>query len=97
MLGAGQFDATGGWHGTLYLRGGGDPTFGSSGFDQSAYGTGATIQRLVANLIRNTGIVSVQGPIVGDESYFDSLRGTPATDYQPDLADVEGIVRLLTG
>jgi serine-type D-Ala-D-Ala carboxypeptidase/endopeptidase (penicillin-binding protein 4) len=71
------------WSGTLYIRGGGDPTFGSEGFDQSQYGGGATLQRLVSNLLRATGIRALKGNVVGDESRFDSRRGTPATDYQP--------------
>ena len=83
VLGIGALDSAGGWHGTLYLKGGGDPTFGSASFDQLQYGTGATMQRLVANLISKTGITSIHGRIVGDESYFDSVRGTPATDFQP--------------
>jgi serine-type D-Ala-D-Ala carboxypeptidase/endopeptidase (penicillin-binding protein 4) len=82
VLGSGTLDGQGGWHGALYLRGGGDPTFGSLGFDRSSYGTGATIGRLVGNLVRTTGIASLQGRIVGDESYFDSLRGTPATGFR---------------
>jgi serine-type D-Ala-D-Ala carboxypeptidase/endopeptidase (penicillin-binding protein 4) len=71
------------WNGTLYIRGGGDPTFGSQGFDQSNYGAGATIQRLVDNLVRQAAITAINGNIVGDESWFDSVRGTPATDDQP--------------
>jgi len=55
------------WTGTLYLKGGGDPTFGSASFDHFAYGGGATVQRLVANLIRTQGITSIQGRVVGDE------------------------------
>jgi D-alanyl-D-alanine carboxypeptidase/D-alanyl-D-alanine-endopeptidase (penicillin-binding protein 4) len=77
------------WIGTLYIRGGGDPTFGSQGFDQSDYGDGATIQRLVSNLVRATGIRALKGSVVGDESKFDSRRGTPATGYQPS-GSVEG-------
>jgi serine-type D-Ala-D-Ala carboxypeptidase/endopeptidase (penicillin-binding protein 4) len=82
VLGAGTLDAKGGWHGTLYLKGGGDPTFGSASYDRNAYGAGATMQRLVAELIHKTGITSVHGAIVGDESYFDSRRGTAATAFQ---------------
>jgi serine-type D-Ala-D-Ala carboxypeptidase/endopeptidase (penicillin-binding protein 4) len=89
VLGVGSLDTTGGWHGTLYLRGGGDPTFGADFFDRQAYGAGATMQRLVANLIAQTGLTAVHGPIVGDESYFDSLRGTPATGFAPNTL-VEG-------
>jgi D-alanyl-D-alanine carboxypeptidase/D-alanyl-D-alanine-endopeptidase (penicillin-binding protein 4) len=39
--------------------------------------------------VATSGITSVHGPIVGDESYFDSLRGTPATGYAPSTV-VEG-------
>jgi D-alanyl-D-alanine carboxypeptidase/D-alanyl-D-alanine-endopeptidase (penicillin-binding protein 4) len=82
VLGVGSVAAGGAWHGSLFLKGGGDPTFGSVSFDQSLYGTGASMHQLVGNLIRSTGITSVSGHIVGDESYFDPLRGTPATGYQ---------------
>lgn len=89
VLGTGRIEGRGVWHGVLYLRGGGDPTFGSASFDASAYGAGATVQQLVTNLHR-AGIKSIDGRIVGDESYFDSLRGTPATGFGVDLPDVEG-------
>jgi len=82
VLGRGTLTSRGTWDGTLYIRGGGDPTFGSQGFDQSNYGGGATIQRLVSNLLHATGIRALSGNVVGDESKFDSLRGTPATGYQ---------------
>jgi serine-type D-Ala-D-Ala carboxypeptidase/endopeptidase (penicillin-binding protein 4) len=88
VYGVGTLEPHGLFDGTLYLRGGGDPTFGDATFDQAAYGTGATVQQLVANL-RRAGITSVEGRIVGDESYFDSVRGTPATGGQPNL-EVEG-------
>lgn len=94
VYGRGSFDSRGGWHGTLYLRGGGDPTFGSARFDHTWWGGGATIQRLVANVIRATGIKSVHGRIVGDESYFDSLRGTSESGFQWD-PDMEGSLSAL--
>jgi D-alanyl-D-alanine carboxypeptidase/D-alanyl-D-alanine-endopeptidase (penicillin-binding protein 4) len=75
--------------GTLFLRGGGDPTFGSASFDHASYGAGATVQRLVFNLQSATGIRALDGNIVADESMLDSLRGTPATGYAPAL-EVEG-------
>jgi D-alanyl-D-alanine carboxypeptidase/D-alanyl-D-alanine-endopeptidase (penicillin-binding protein 4) len=43
---------------------------------------------LAANAAK-TGITSLEGRIVGDETYFDNLRGTPATGYKADL-EVEG-------
>ena len=90
ILGDGhQHGAT--FDGTLYLRGGGDPTFGSAGFDSASYGpgTGTTMQHLVSNLIHATGIRRLNGSLVADETYFDADRGTPATGNQPSI-EVEG-------
>jgi D-alanyl-D-alanine carboxypeptidase/D-alanyl-D-alanine-endopeptidase (penicillin-binding protein 4) len=90
VLGNGYEDSTGVWHGTLYLKGGGDPTFGWAAFDHANYGArGATVERLVANLIRATGITAVQGRIDADASYFDTHLGTPATGYAAS-GEVEG-------
>ena len=83
LLGVGPAAPASTYHGTLYLRGGGDPTFGSAGFDRANYGTGADVQQLVADLVHGTGIRALKGNVVADESFFDSLRGTPATGYQP--------------
>jgi serine-type D-Ala-D-Ala carboxypeptidase/endopeptidase (penicillin-binding protein 4) len=88
VLGSGQQRGST-FDGTLYLRGGGDPTFGSAGFDSSAYGTGATMQHLVSNLVSVTGIKRLEGSVVADETIFDADRGTPATGNQPSI-DVEG-------
>jgi D-alanyl-D-alanine carboxypeptidase/D-alanyl-D-alanine-endopeptidase (penicillin-binding protein 4) len=85
VYGTGSLGADGTWNGNLYLRGGGDPTFGSAAYDRYAYGGGATMQALVSNLLNQTGIRAVQGAIVGDESRFDSDRGTPATGNRPNL------------
>jgi D-alanyl-D-alanine carboxypeptidase/D-alanyl-D-alanine-endopeptidase (penicillin-binding protein 4) len=81
VYGVGSLTADGIWDGTLFLKGGGDPTFGSAKFNAEMYGTGATVQDLVTNL-EATGIRGVDGKIVGDDSYFDALRGGPSTDYQ---------------
>jgi D-alanyl-D-alanine carboxypeptidase/D-alanyl-D-alanine-endopeptidase (penicillin-binding protein 4) len=88
VLGVGQQNG-GTFTGTLYLRGGGDPTFGSAGFDHSNYGAGASVQRLVFNLKSSTGIHALNGNVVADETMFDSRRGTPATGFGPSI-DVEG-------
>jgi serine-type D-Ala-D-Ala carboxypeptidase/endopeptidase (penicillin-binding protein 4) len=86
----GRGTQTGGtFDGTIYLRGGGDPTFGSSSFDVASYGTGATIQQLVAALQQATGITALHGNVVADESMFDSDRGTAATGNRPSI-DTEG-------
>jgi D-alanyl-D-alanine carboxypeptidase/D-alanyl-D-alanine-endopeptidase (penicillin-binding protein 4) len=90
VLGAGSLSPAGVWHGNLYLHGGGDPTFGSSAFIRSYYGAGASVSTLAQQLAAQ-GIHYVQGQIVGDESFLDSLRGGPTTDYAPDT-EVEGIL-----
>jgi len=85
VYGVGHMAAGGVWEGSLYLRGGGDPTFGSSAFIDSHYrGLGASVSSLVASLVRSSRIRRVTGSVYGDESYFDSLRGEPSSDYAWD-------------
>ena len=73
------------WEGSLYLRGGGDPTFGSSAFIRAHYGgVGASVSTLASQLVRTDGIHRITGSVLGDESWFDSLRGEPSSDYAPD-------------
>ena len=71
--------------GDLYLRGGGDPTFGDAAFIRNWYGgIGTNVATLAGQLVAATHITRVHGSVVGDESYFDSLRGDPASGYGPD-------------
>jgi D-alanyl-D-alanine carboxypeptidase/D-alanyl-D-alanine-endopeptidase (penicillin-binding protein 4) len=85
VLGVGHLAPGGVWEGSLYLRGGGDPTFGSTSFIRNHYGgVGASVSTLVTQLVRGDGIHRITGSIEGDESYFDSLRGEPSSDYAPD-------------
>jgi D-alanyl-D-alanine carboxypeptidase/D-alanyl-D-alanine-endopeptidase (penicillin-binding protein 4) len=84
VLGVGHLAPGGVWQGALYLRGGGDPTFGSSAFIRSHYGgVGASVSALAAQL-KADGIRRVTGKVDGDESYFDSLRGDPSSGYAWD-------------
>lgn len=66
-------DASGVLDGNLYLRGGGDPTFGTR-----------EARRLAATL-ELQGLTEVTGRVVGDESAFDSLRGGPASGYATSM------------
>ena len=53
VLGVGHLAPGGVWEGSLYLRGGGDPTFGSSSFIRSHYGgVGTSVSTLVSQLVR---------------------------------------------
>ena len=62
VLGDGELDENGVWRGNLYLRGGGDPTFGSSTYTRRFYGGGATVQQL-AKLIDRAGVERVTGRV----------------------------------
>ena len=73
VMGVGRLEPDGTWRGALYLRGGGDPTFGSLSFTRRAYGGGATTYQLAARLAA-AGVRRVVGPVLGDESLFDRLR-----------------------
>jgi D-alanyl-D-alanine carboxypeptidase/D-alanyl-D-alanine-endopeptidase (penicillin-binding protein 4) len=75
-------DAAGLYLGNIYLKGFGDPTFGTPGFIRANYGTGATISDLASRLVSGTGVTRIEGDIVGDESHFDSLRGTPYDGFR---------------
>ncbi|MBJ7459275.1 MAG: D-alanyl-D-alanine carboxypeptidase/D-alanyl-D-alanine-endopeptidase [Thermoleophilaceae bacterium] len=61
--------------GDLYLRGGGDPLFGNASFVTTNFGSGATLEKLAQGL-KSAGVRTVTGTIYGDESVFDSRRGT---------------------
>jgi serine-type D-Ala-D-Ala carboxypeptidase/endopeptidase (penicillin-binding protein 4) len=56
--------------GNLYLRGGGDPTFGTSAASQ------------LAGELKSAGLREVTGRVIGDESAFDGRRGPPSSGYR---------------
>lgn len=85
VLGSGHLARGGVWEGNIYLRGGGDPTFGTTSFIHSHYGgRGASVSTLVTQLVRVDGIHEITGSVEGDESLLNSLRGEPSSGYAPD-------------
>ncbi len=96
VLATGHLHRHGVWHGNLYLRGGGDPTFGDGGFIRNwDGGYGARVTTLVAQL-RRRGLRSVTGRVYGDGSRFDDLPGGPFTGSAPDVPDYGGEMSALT-
>jgi serine-type D-Ala-D-Ala carboxypeptidase/endopeptidase (penicillin-binding protein 4) len=85
VAGVGSLAPGGVWQGSLYLRGGGDPTFGSRAFIRSHYGgLGASVEALALQLVRTQGIREVTGKVLGDESYLNSARGEPSSGFAFD-------------
>jgi D-alanyl-D-alanine carboxypeptidase/D-alanyl-D-alanine-endopeptidase (penicillin-binding protein 4) len=96
VLGTGHLGAGGVWRGDLYLRGGGDPTFGDSTFNRVwELGYGPTASQLAAQLLHK-GIRRVTGSVVGDASLFDARRGGPGTAYAADTPDFGGQLSALS-
>jgi serine-type D-Ala-D-Ala carboxypeptidase/endopeptidase (penicillin-binding protein 4) len=75
VVGTGGLDALGVWRGDLYIKGAGDPTLSQ-----------AQILTLAATIAAQAGIVRVDGSVLGDESVFDALRGSPRTGFAIDRA-----------
>ena len=67
--------------GNLYLVGGGDPSFGASGVTN------------LARDVRRSGIRSVTGTVIGDDTIFDRRRGVPGTGYSASeyIAPLSGL------
>lgn len=65
VLGAGTLASGGTWRGNLYLRGGGDPTFGSTAAARADYGSRASAGALAQELVA-AGVRRVTGRLLGD-------------------------------
>ena len=70
VLGAIEVGDDGVVDGDLYLRGGGDPSFGLAE------------ARGLAGVLAGSGLTEVTGRVIGDESRFDSVRGGPASSFR---------------
>jgi D-alanyl-D-alanine carboxypeptidase/D-alanyl-D-alanine-endopeptidase (penicillin-binding protein 4) len=92
VRGTGVLEEDGVFRGSLYLVGGGDPSFGSRRFSRRSYGGGGTVEGLAA-LIDKAGIKRVTGRIYGDESRFDSRRGGPESGFRisPYVGPLSGL------
>ncbi|HEX3617132.1 MAG TPA: D-alanyl-D-alanine carboxypeptidase [Solirubrobacteraceae bacterium] len=90
VLGTGTLEHGGVWRGNLYLRGGGDPTFGDGSWNRAYEGGYGPTALELATQLRHDGIRRVTGHIFADDSLFDADRGGPATDNKPDTPDYGG-------
>ncbi len=68
-------------HGSLYLRGGGDPALGAPAFyNRFLGGLGTNLFALKAQ-VRASGITGVTGRLYADDTVFDRLRGVADSGY----------------
>jgi serine-type D-Ala-D-Ala carboxypeptidase/endopeptidase (penicillin-binding protein 4) len=93
LLTDGSLDRQGVLHGSLYLRGGGDPALGSPAFyDRYLGGVGTNLFALKAQL-RAAGVRTVTGRLYADDSVFDRLRGVADSGYatSPYIGPLSGL------
>lgn len=94
VYGDGAVDEDGVYRGDLYLKGFGDPTFGSSTFTRRAYGTGTTVDALASAVVDELGVTRIVGRVYGDETFFDRRRGTLYSNFALN-SDVGGSLSAL--
>jgi D-alanyl-D-alanine carboxypeptidase/D-alanyl-D-alanine-endopeptidase (penicillin-binding protein 4) len=93
LLGDGRIDERGVLHGSLYLRGGGDPALGEPAFyDRFLGGVGTDVFELAEGL-REAGVKSVTGRLYADDTVFDRLRGVADSGYatSPYIGPLSGL------
>jgi serine-type D-Ala-D-Ala carboxypeptidase/endopeptidase (penicillin-binding protein 4) len=90
VLISGRVDEEGVLHGSLYLKGGGDPTLGTPAFYGNGIGT--NLLALVPQ-IRRAGITAVTGRLYADDTIFDRLRGVADSGYatSPYIGPLSGL------
>ena len=67
--------------GDLWLRGGGDPAFGTLAYVRRHYGPSASSVESLVDALSQSGVTAVRGGIHGDESLFDQIRGVHDSSY----------------
>ncbi|HXV04499.1 MAG TPA: D-alanyl-D-alanine carboxypeptidase, partial [Solirubrobacterales bacterium] len=93
LLSDGALDEEGVLHGSLYLRGGGDPTLGVPSFyDRYLGGFGTNLLALKRGL-REAGVRRVTGRLYADDTIFDRLRGVADSGYatSPWIGPLSGL------
>jgi len=81
LFAAGRVDESGTLHGSLYLKGGGDPTLGTPPFIEGYLGGLGTNLYLLKRQLREAGIERVTGRLYADDTVFDRRRGVLDSGY----------------
>lgn len=89
----GKVDRKGVLKGSLYLRGGGDPSLGTTSFnDAYLAGEGTDIEK-IAREVKAAGIRQVSGRLFGDATVFDGVRGVADSGFatSPYIGPLSGL------
>jgi D-alanyl-D-alanine carboxypeptidase/D-alanyl-D-alanine-endopeptidase (penicillin-binding protein 4) len=76
-----EMSASGVLPGDVWLRGGGDPAFGTLAYVRRHYGSSASSMEHLVDQLDQLGLTAVRGGVHGDESYFDTVRGVRDSGY----------------
>jgi len=89
----GSLDPNGVLRGSLYLKGGGDPTLGTPAFTSSYLAGQGTNLFALTPQIRTAGIESITGRVYADATIFDNLRGVADSGYatSPYIGPLSGL------
>jgi D-alanyl-D-alanine carboxypeptidase/D-alanyl-D-alanine-endopeptidase (penicillin-binding protein 4) len=77
----GEINPDGVLTGDLWLRGGGDPAFGTLAYVRKHYGAAAGSVEDLVDQLAQLGLTAVRGGVHGDESLFDTIRGVHDSGY----------------
>ncbi len=79
--------------GNLYLKGGGDPSFGTRAFLGSYLGGEGTSVEALASQVARKGVKRVTGIVFADDTIFDRLRGVADSGYatSPWIGPLSGL------
>jgi serine-type D-Ala-D-Ala carboxypeptidase/endopeptidase (penicillin-binding protein 4) len=93
LMGDGRLDEEGVYHGSLFLKGGGDPALGTPVFYNSYLaGLGTNLFALKAQ-VRAAGIKAITGRLYADATIFDRRRGVADSGYatSPYIGPLSGL------
>ena len=89
----GSLNPNGVLRGSLYLKGGGDPTLGTPAFTSSYLAGQGTNHLALTPQIRAAGIRSITGRVYADATIFDNVRGVADSGYatSPYIGPLSGL------
>jgi serine-type D-Ala-D-Ala carboxypeptidase/endopeptidase (penicillin-binding protein 4) len=81
VLSDSPMNASGVIPGDVWLRGGGDPAFGTLAYVRRHYGPSASSMEHLVDELDSLGLTAIRGGVHGDESLFDAVRGVRDSRY----------------